>query len=103
MKHKEHCEESIRLFGKPFAEVHSWLDEFSHLPDGIGGIRFNAYHRRHRHHLAGAEQIKEMFGQEAYAVAIRHIISDFVSGEGFKEGRDTIPKDEKDYIRMGFF
>jgi len=25
---EEHCQESIKLFGRPYEEVHKWLDEF---------------------------------------------------------------------------
>lgn len=102
MKFKAHCEESIRLFGKPFEEVHKWLDEFVRLPDGLGGFRFNIYHRKHRHHLAGAAEVEKMWGREAYEAAIRHIKSDFIAGGGFKEG-DELPKDEADYVKKGFF
>ena len=101
MKHKEHCEESIRLFGNPFHEVHSFLDEFANLPDGLGGFRFNVYHRKYRHHLAGAKQVEEKFGRLAYEAAIRHIISDLKAGGGFMEG-DEIPLDEEDYTKKGF-
>ena len=101
MKRKEHCEESIRLFGKPFNEVHAFLDEFANLPNGDGTYRFNVYHRKYRHHLVGAKLVEEMFGRQAYEAAIRHIISDLKAGGGFMEG-DEIPIDEADYIKKGF-
>jgi hypothetical protein len=39
-----HCIETERAFGKPYTEVHQWLDEF--FPDNTLGAR----HRRIRHH-----------------------------------------------------
>jgi len=102
MKFQEHCEESIRLFGKPFEEVHRWLDAYAQLIDENGVIHFNAHHRKHRHHLAGANEILETMGRAAYEAAIMHIKSDLQSGGGLVEGED-LPKDEKDYIKKGFF
>ena len=34
-KFEEHCEESIRLFGQPYAEVHRWLDAFAGSPKSM--------------------------------------------------------------------
>ena len=28
-KFEDHCAETIKLFGKPYEEVHRWLDEFA--------------------------------------------------------------------------
>jgi hypothetical protein len=67
---EEHCEESIRLFGKPYEEVHRWLDEFMGAP-GLG-----ARHRKIRHHEAGIRKAVKLFGQEVGKVARQHIISD---------------------------
>lgn len=41
-KFEDHCQESIRLFGDPYEEVHRWLDEFQ----GTG--RYRMRHRRVR-------------------------------------------------------
>jgi len=68
---EEHCEESIRLFGKPYEELHRWLDEFMGAP-GLG-----ARHRKIRHHEAGIRKAVKLFGQEVGKVARQHIISDF--------------------------
>jgi len=102
MKFIEHCNETEKLFGQTFDYVHKWLDEFAFLPDGLGGTRFNAHHRKYRHHLAGAEEVFEKWGREAYEAAIRHIKSDLQTGEGLKENEE-LPKNEQDYVRKGFF
>lgn len=104
MKFKEHCEESVKLFGESFDYVHQWLDHFAHYPssDGTGRWKFNPYHRKHRHHLAGAQEVKEKWGDKAYEAAIQHIRSDLVLGEGLKEN-EPLPNDENDYIKRGFF
>lgn len=95
MKFEEHCAESMVLFGAPFAEVHLWLDEFAGKP-GIG-----MRHRRKRHHCAGVEFIRRMYGDRAAEAARRHIISDLMM-EGWTEG-DHFPEDELDYVKMGLF
>jgi hypothetical protein len=95
MKFEEHCSESILLFGKPFEEVHLWLDEFAGKPP------FGMKHRRLRHHLAGIMEVERKYGKEAALAARQHIISD-LKMEGWKE-TDPFPKDEADYVRMGLY
>jgi hypothetical protein len=91
----KHCEESLRLFGKPYDEIHNWLDEFQGTPE------YKMRHRRKRHHEAGIRQVIELFGEEAGKVARQHIISD-LKEEGWT-GKDHFPKDEEDYVKMGLF
>jgi len=95
MNLKDHCDESIRLFGKPYGEVHKWLDAFA------GSKSYGMRHRKKRHHLKGIEEVRELFGNEAAEAARRHIISD-LKMEGWTE-QDAFPKDEEDYINMGLF
>ena len=95
MKLEEHCAESIRLFGKAFEEVHRWLDEYA------GSEKYGMRHRRVRHHEAGIRAAKMLFGEEAARAARQHVVSD-LRGEGRKDG-DPFPRDEQDYVRMGFF
>jgi len=90
-----HCHESVKLFGKPYEEVHHWLDEF------MGTEKYRMRHRKVRHHQAGIKKAIEIFGEEAGEVARRHIISD-LKEEGWKE-TDPFPKDQEDYVKMGFF
>lgn len=92
---EEHCKESIRLFGKPFTEVHLWLDALAESPDC--GMR----HRMKRHHLAGLEQVRRIFDEEAVKAARQHIIAD-LKMEGWTES-DPFPKDEGHYKKMGLF
>lgn len=94
MRFQEHCAESVSLYGKPFRQVHLWLDK--HF------ATIGAHHRRKRHNLAGIEEIRRKWGDRAAEVAKRHIISD-LSLEGWREGHDRMPADEADYIRMGLF
>ena len=92
----KHCKESIVLFGEPYEEIHKWLDEFAGKP-GIG-----MKHRKFRHHESGIQQVSKLFGGQAGMVARQHIISD-LKEEGWIEGVDPFPKDEADYVKMGFF
>jgi len=90
-----HCQESIRLFGDPYEEVHRWLDEFQ------GTERYRMRHRRVRHHEAGIREAVKLFGEQAGAVTRQHIISD-LKEEGWTE-RDPFPQDEAHYVKMGLF
>lgn len=92
---EKHCEESVRLFGRPYEEVHRWLDEF------MGSQEYGYRHRKKRHHEEGIRQVIALFGEEAGKVARQHIISD-LKEEGWTE-RDHFPKDERDYVAMGLF
>ena len=49
-KFEDHCQESSRLFGDPYEEVHRWLDEFQ------GTERYRMRRRRVRHHEAGIRE-----------------------------------------------
>ena len=95
MTFEEHCQESIRLFGKPYEEIHHWLDAFAGTPE------YGFRHRRKRHHAEGLREVVRLFGLEAEDVARQHIISDLTQ-EGWTE-KDRFPGDEADYMRMGLF
>jgi hypothetical protein len=94
-KFEEHCAESLNTFGKDFAEVHLWLDEFAGTPE------YGFRHRRKRHHEAGIRKVVELFGEEAAQAARQHIISD-LKKEGWTEN-DHFPRDEADYVKMGLY
>ena len=94
MTFEQHCEESRMLFGRPFEEVHLWLDEL--MWKGLG-----AKHRRKRHHQAGIEEAVALFGEEGGKAARQHIISD-LKEEGWSEN-DPFPRDEEHYVKMGLF
>jgi len=91
----EHCARSQATFGNPHENVHLWLDEFAGKPPH--GMR----HRRFRHHEAGIQEVQQMWGTEAAQAARQHIEDD-LSQEGWKPS-DPFPKNEKDYVRLGFF
>jgi len=95
MKLEAHEMESLALFGKPCTEVHLWLDAYAGTPE------YGMRHRRKRHHKAGVDQVEKLFGEEAALAARLHIISD-LKEEGWLEC-DHFPRDENDYVRMGFF
>jgi hypothetical protein len=68
----EHCRESIEKFGKPYEEVHAWLDGLACV-DG----KLNINHRRWRHHVEALAEVRRLFGDDAVAVAEQHIRTDF--------------------------
>lgn len=86
----KHCEESVELFGKPYEEVHLWLDEFSE--------QLGFQHRQKRHHREGIRQVERLFGKDAGQAAKQHIISDLK--EWGWTPRTRIPKDEEDFEGM---
>ena len=96
MKFEGHRAESIRLFGKTFDEVHLWLDALAGKPP------YGMRHRRARHHLAGIAEVRRRWGDKAAEAARQHVIAD-LEGEGWREDRDRIPRDETDYVMMGLF
>jgi hypothetical protein len=95
MTFEKHCEESIRQFGKPYEEIHKWLDEFAGTPE------YGMRHRKKRHHEQGIRVAGKLFGEEGIQVARQHIISD-LKEEGWTES-DRFPRDEEDYLKMGLF
>ena len=92
---EQHCEESIKLFGKAYEAVHLWLDEFA------GSEEYGMRHRRVRHHEKGIREAILLFGEEGGKAARLHIITD-LKQEGWTEN-DRFPKDEADYVKTGLF
>ena len=70
MKLEEHEKQSVEVFGKPWTEVHVFLDQF--YPKFRG-----AEHRRVLHHTAGVNEVVRRFGEEARPVAELHIKEDW--------------------------
>lgn len=91
----QHCAETTSELGEPFAEVHRWLDEFAGKPPH--GMR----HRKLRHHLAGIEAVRKIWGVQAAEAARLHIVAD-LKQDGWTE-EHAFPMDENDYRRMGLF
>ncbi len=68
--HEAHCQ---KLLGKPFTEVHNFLDQY-HLPLTNP---FNAHlHRRYLHHLGGIKRAELKFGSLGGQAAIIHVMED---------------------------
>jgi hypothetical protein len=91
LNRKEHELESIKLFGKPFTEVHAWLDELA-WKNG----KFDPYHRKYRHTMEGVNHIRKIYGKCAKQVAIRHILSD-LTGFGWWTKANGIPKNTNEF------
>ena len=64
-----HCQDCVIALGEPFTEVHAWLDEF--------WPTLGPAHRYVRHHTAGIEEVRRMWGDRAATAAIIHIKKDF--------------------------
>lgn len=90
----EHAADCVRILGKPYREVHEWLDEFAHTP-GLGGVA----HRRKRHHLKGLLEARAKFGDEGRKAAFIHIMAD-LKQVGWTR---AIPLDEADCVRVGLW
>jgi hypothetical protein len=95
MKFEDHCRETMTAFGEAFEEVHRWLDAFAGQP-GVG-----MRHRRFRHHQAGVDEVRRLFGERAARAARQHVVSD-LKEEGWTES-DPFPADEAHYVRMGLY
>ena len=71
------------------------MDEFA------GSEKYGFRHRKVRHHEAGIAEVCQLFGQEAGKAARQHIISDLKTECWTPD--DPFPKNEDDYIQIGFF
>ena len=72
MHYKDHCKDCQEKMGKAWEAVHRWLDEFAYGGSGM----FRPEHRRVRHHKAGVEQVRKMWGDEAAKAAELHVLAD---------------------------
>lgn len=70
---KTHCEDCEMVLGKPFKEVHEWLDEYAKKYDPR--LYFER-HRMYRHHDKGVKEAVELFGYYGGQAAKLHIIRD---------------------------
>ncbi len=71
-----------------------WLDALA----GVRGFAFR--HRRERHHEAGLDKVRRIFGEDAVKAARQHIITD-LKMVGWTE-KDPFPRDENDYEDNGY-
>ncbi len=82
----EHEKECVRLLGRPWTEVHVFLDQYS--------AKFRGFlHRRLLHHRLGIEAVVMRFGDGARHAAELHVEQDL----GF------VPKDWRELDEYCFF
>lgn len=82
---ESHCKCCNKYLGKPYREVHKWLDEFAGVfPIGF----FNDYHRSFRHNSYGIQIIRARWGLEAEKACKLHLVQD-VYGINYKWSIDV--------------
>jgi hypothetical protein len=92
---EQHCQQTLLLLGDRCELVHLWLDELA------GKEPYGMRHRRMRHHMAGIEEVRHMFGDTAAKAARIHIEMD-LREEGWTPA-DLFPRDKRHFIMIGFF
>ena len=94
-----HCQDCIEKLGKPYEEVHKWLDEF--MGDETVPLIERTRHRKYRHNKEGIEQVRKMWGDEAARAAEIHIRKD-LSGDGCFDG-NSLPDNKEHFVSMGLW
>ena len=79
----KHCSDCIAALGKPYKEVHVFLDQYFKT---LGPEK----HREELHHINGIAMVRAKFGDEAARAAEIHIREDFFG---------LLPEDAND-VRM---
>lgn len=79
MYEAQHIDRAQKTFGRPWVEVHRYLDQY--FP------QFGMYHRIVLHHQRGIDLVVAKFGKEAQPVAEQHILDD----------QQRIPEDWRDF------
>lgn len=64
----EHCRETADKLGRPWQEVHEWLDDLF--------LEMGPSHRKVRHHREGIEKVRARYGDEAALAAEMHVRAD---------------------------
>jgi hypothetical protein len=81
MEIKDHEQACIERFGKPYTDVHIWLDWYKGKSgdgfDYTNETGFPAKHREKTHHVEGVLEVIGMWGEEAGEAAKQHILDDF--------------------------
>jgi len=68
--HEEHCQDSLRKYGKRFDELHTWMDE----PWEVLGKK----HRMYRHDpYTTPQEVKKLIGEYADHACLDHIRLDY--------------------------
>lgn len=96
MQFEEHCKHCKMALGDEFCNVHLWLDEF------FGKEGYGTKHRILRHHKAGIEEIRKMWGDKAADAAKIHLIDD-LQDERIGAGESEIAVDAEDYKKRGYW
>jgi len=83
--HEEHCQDSLRKYGKRFDKLHRWMDE----PWELLGKK----HRMYRHDpKTTPQEAKKLFGEYADHACLDHIMLDYpelLNSQSGKLGMDT--------------
>jgi hypothetical protein len=106
MTFEEHKANSIKLFGKPFKEVHAFLDQYA--------IKYSDFHRKIFHHAEGVRLVVQKFGEESRRHAEQHIIDDMgylpeswldykFSREGQEDDLQVLYGEDYEKIRWKYF
>jgi hypothetical protein len=83
--HEEHCEDTLKRYGKTFSELHTWMDE----PSTILGPN----HRKYRHDPNTTPlEAKKIFGENADHACLDHIRLDELDSRRKGIGRTPIGK-----------
>lgn len=96
--HEEHCQDSLKRYGKRFDELHKWMDEPSTLL-GPG-------HRKYRHDPNKTPQIaKALFGTLADQACLDHIRLDELESrrKGIGWRGEIVYKMETDKLEVKVF
>ena len=103
MRFEHHCRRCNDLLGDPFRDVNLWIDQLAWVggDQAWEGVRFDPGHRKHRHHMAGVERVREKWGDKVAQAAALHILDDLY-GPVPHGPKHEIPLDEKDYLRKGW-
>ena len=72
-KIETHCKDCEAVLGKPYLEVHEWLDAYA---KEYNPFLYFELHRKFRHHDEGVEEAKKLFGHYGAQAAKLHIIRD---------------------------
>lgn len=86
--HEEHCQDSLKRYGKRFDELHHWLDE----PSTLLGVQ----HRIKRHDPIKTPRLaKELFGEFADQATLDHIRLDELKERRLKRERSKKKNQKK--------
>lgn len=108
-KLKIHEQDCINALGKPYTEVHKWLDAFFCNPNYARQFTKDlpmlylvdtTRHRCLRHTQEGLKQIRELFGEDAVKAGEIHIRKDLAEGDQYY---GDIPKDTEEFIKIGLW